>query len=54
MTAASVSQVFDLFLVHAEVVGDLMQEREADLSAELNGIGEITQQRLGKDRDFVG
>ena len=50
----SVSQILDLFLVHAEVVGDFVQHREADFFAQFVEIGEVFQKRFGEDRDLVG
>ena len=49
-----IPQVFDFLFVHAEVVRDLVQDGEADLPAELGGIGKITRQGLGEDGDLVG
>jgi len=50
----SVSQLFDIFLVHAEVVGDFVQHREADFFAQSVEIGEVFQEWFGEDGDLVG
>ena len=48
------AQVFDLFLVHAEVVGYCVQHSETNFFAQLFRIGKILYQGLGKNRDFTG
>lgn len=52
--SGSVSQLLDFLLAHAEIVGDLVQDREANLIAQLGTIREILQEGLGKDSDFIG
>ncbi len=54
MDVLSISQVFNLFLVYAEVVRDFMYQCDANLLAQFGGILEITNQGIGEDRDLVG
>src|SRR5713226_3833047 len=50
----SIPQIFDFFVVHAEVVGDLVHHGEANLPSALGRVGKVAHERLGKDRDLVG
>ena len=50
----SVSQIFDLIFVHAEVVSDFVQHRQADFFAQLVGVGKVFEQRFGEDGNLVG
>jgi len=49
-----ITQILDLVVVHAEIVSDFVQHREANLFAEVIRIRKVLKQGLGEDRDFVG
>jgi len=48
-----VSQIFDLFFIHAEVVGDFVQNRQANFFVEILGIGKIFEQRCSEYGNLI-
>ncbi len=49
----SVSQIFDLVFVHAKVMRDFMQHRQANLRAQFFRVRKIFEQRLGENRNLI-
>ena len=48
-----VSQIPDFIFVQAEEMRDLVEHRQADLFAQLFGVGKILKQRLGENCNLI-